>query len=38
MGHFQKFDNLKYNTVVRWDNGMILPPYDGPMFILMDSE
>ena len=28
-----KSNNLQYNTVGRWDNGMIVQPSDGPMFI-----
>ena len=27
----QKSDNLQYNTVGRWVDGMIVPPSDGPM-------
>ena len=30
-----KSDNLQYNTVGRWYDGMIVPPPDGPMFILI---
>ena len=33
-----KFDNLQYNTVGRWVDGTIVPPSDGPMFILVDWE
>ena len=33
-----KFDNLQYNTVGRWVDGMIIPPSDGPMFILIDFD
>ena len=32
----QKSVNLQFNTVGRWDNDMIVPPSDGPMFILID--
>ena len=28
--------NLQFNTVGRWDDDMIDPPSDGPMFILID--
>ena len=28
--------NLQYNTVERRVDGMIVPPSDGPMFILID--
>ena len=31
-----KSDNLQYNTVGRWVDGTIVPPSDGPMFILID--
>ena len=30
--------NLQFNTVGRWDDDMIVPPSDGPMFILIDWE
>ena len=34
-----KSDNLQYNTVGQWDDGMIVPPIlDGPMFTLIDWE
>ena len=33
-----KADNLQYDTVEQWDNGMIVRPSDGPMFILIDWE
>ena len=33
-----KSDNLQYNMVGRQDDGMIVPPSDGPMFILIDWE
>ena len=33
-----KSDNLQYNTVGQWVHGMIVPPSDGPMFILIDWE
>ena len=34
-----KSDNLQYNTVGQWDDGMIVPPLlDGPMFTLIDWE
>ena len=33
-----KSDNLQYNTVGRWVDGMIVPPSDGAMFILIDWE
>ena len=32
----QKSDNLQYNTIRRWDDGMIIPPSDGPIIILID--
>ena len=28
--------NLQFNMVERWDDDMIVPPSDGPMFILID--
>ena len=32
-----KSDYLQYNTVeYAWNNGMIVQPSDGPMFILID--
>ena len=34
----QKSDNLQYDTVGQWIEGMIVLPSDGPMFILIDSE
>ena len=34
----QKSDNLQHNTVGHWDDGMIVPPSDGLMFILIDWE
>ena len=37
-GLVQKFDNLQYDTMARWVDGMIVPPSDGPMFILIDWE
>ena len=33
-----KSDNLQYNTVGWLDDVMIVPPSDGPMFILIDWE
>ena len=33
-----KSNNLKYNTMERWINGSIIPPLDGPMFILIEWE
>ena len=33
-----KYNNLQYNTVGRWSDGMIIPLSDGPMFILIDWE
>ena len=33
-----KSDNLQYNTVERWDDGVIVTSSDGPMFILIDWE
>ena len=36
--HGQESDNLQYNTVGRWNDGMIIPPSDGPMFIFIDWE
>ena len=33
-----KSDNLQYNTVGQRDDSMIVPPSDGPMFILIDWE
>ena len=33
-----KFDNLQYNSMGRWVNRMIVSPFDGPMFILIDLE
>ena len=30
--------NLQYNTVERWVEETIVPPSDGPMFILIDWE
>ena len=30
--------NLQYNTMWRWADGTIVPPSDGPMFILIDLE
>ena len=33
-----KSNNFQYNTVGRWDDGMIDPLSDGPMFILTDWE
>ena len=33
-----KSENLQYNMVGRWVDGMIVPPSDGPMFILIDWE
>ena len=36
---YLKSDKLQYNTVVlRWDDGMIILPSDGPMFTLIDWE
>ena len=37
-GEDQKSDNLQYNTVGQWVHGTIVPPSDGPMFILIDWE
>ena len=34
----QKSDNLEYNTMERWIDGLIIPPLDGPMFILIERE
>ena len=34
----QKSDNLEYNTMERWIDGLIIPPLDGPMFILIEWE
>ena len=34
----QKSVNLKYITVGRLDDDMIVPPSDGPMFILINWE
>ena len=31
-----KTDNLQYNTVEQWDDSMIVPLADGPIFILID--
>ena len=28
--------NLQFNTAGRWDDDMIVPPSDGPMFFLID--
>ena len=33
-----KSDNPQYNTVGQWVDGTIVPPSDGPMFILIDWE
>ena len=33
-----KSDNVQYNKVGRWDDGMIILPSDGPTFILIDWE
>ena len=33
-----KSDNLQYNTMERWIDGTIVPPSDGPRFILIDWE
>ena len=33
-----KSDNLQYNTMERWIDGMIVPPAYGPRFILIDWE
>ena len=33
-----KSDNLQYNTMERWINRTIVPPSDGPRFILIDWE
>ena len=33
-----KPDNLQYNTVGRCVDRMVVPPSDGPMFILIDWE
>ena len=35
---YHKYDNLQYNTVGRWNAGMIVLPSDGPMFISIDWE
>ena len=32
-----KSDNLQYNTMERWIDGTIVPPSDGPMFILITA-
>ena len=34
----QKSVNLQFNTVGRRDDNMIVPPSDGPMFILINWE
>ena len=36
--HGQESDNLQYITVGRWNNGMIISPSDGPMFIFIDWD
>ena len=36
--HQKKSVNLKYITVGRLDDDMIVPPSDGPMFILINWE
>ena len=33
-----KSENLQYNTLGQWVDGAIVPPSDGPMFILIDWE
>ena len=33
-----KISHLQFNTVGRWDDGMIVPPSDGPMIIWIDWE
>ena len=33
-----KSDNLQYNMVGQWDDGIVPPPPDAPMFILIDWE
>ena len=35
---YMKSDNLRYNMMERWINGSIVPPSDGPMFILIEWE
>ena len=35
-GKYLKSVNLQFNTVGRRDDDMIVPPSDGPMFILID--
>ena len=35
---YLKSDNLQCNTVGRWDDGMIVPPTDGPIIILIDCQ
>ena len=30
------YDNLQYNMVGWWDDGIIVPPSDGPIIILID--
>ena len=36
--HYLKSVNLWFNTVGQRDDDMIVPPSDGPMFILVDWE
>ena len=35
---YMKSDNLLYNTIGRWDDRTIVPPFDGPIIILIDLE
>ena len=37
-GYNLEIDNLQHNTEGRWVNGTIFPPFDGPLFILIDWE
>ena len=34
----KKSDNLQYDTVGRWEDGMINPPSDVSVFILIEWE
>ena len=35
---FKKSDNLQYNTMGRWDDRTIVPPFDGWIIFLIDWE